>query len=243
MFRQVIFLVQLLLLIFKSDTFSQDIYYKDRGNRYEGIKIVGAGAPDLELLSFTSYRENVKMNSNVDLKLKFYVWEDTSLYITAKELDNKLCYFMKPKKTRWSMGWQQFYPWPTNDVLHCIKISPDELGIIARMYNDEIGSRMIVPVILYHSKYPSHINKYTLVFLARQFYNIIDFKIYRIQQKIPIYSNQLRQLIGGLPFSIMLDLAGQSSGFYRLEVNCIDDNGRRGPQRYYFFYHQPEVDN
>ena len=48
------------ITFFHSEAFSQDPYeYRERGNRFEGRKAIGIGAPDLELLSFIGYRENV----------------------------------------------------------------------------------------------------------------------------------------------------------------------------------------
>ena len=70
-----------------SNIFAQERYeYQNRGNRFEGIHEIKVGAYDLELLSFTGFREPTPIESDVALKLKFYVNMNDSLFITAKEL-------------------------------------------------------------------------------------------------------------------------------------------------------------
>ena len=95
--RRLILLILIFIVISQRFVFSQDYTYKIRdGNRWEGIKPEGVGAPDLELLSLIGFRENYHIDSNVTLKLKFYMWEKADLFITVKELVPNKYYFMNP---------------------------------------------------------------------------------------------------------------------------------------------------
>ena len=62
----------------------------------EGIKEFPSNAPGLELLSMIGYCENIIADSSVDLKIRFYLEKDTTVYITAKELTTHRFYMMKP---------------------------------------------------------------------------------------------------------------------------------------------------
>lgn len=239
-----ILLTMILILIFFTMVNSQDRnIYMIRDNRMEGRKTIGVSAPDLELLSFTVYREKLETNSSVELKLKFYMWEQANLYITAKELIPKEFYFMNPLKIKWSRGWQEFSSWPTKAVLDPLAISIDKLGILGRMHNDRIGSGEIVPIIVYHSEPPKFINEYEIYFIASHDLRIVDCILYKIEKNknIPIIHKQLKYIFAGIPFLITLNLSGQSQGYYQLLIDCDYKDRVGGPQRKYKFFHKPDA--
>lgn len=224
--------------------FSQDYTYQIRdGNRWEGIRPEGVSAPDLELLSLIVFRENYNINSNVTLKLKFYMWEKANLYITAKELVPNKYYFMNPLKVDWEKGWQEFSEWPIDAVLRPNHINSDQLGIIGRLYNDRIGSGVIIPIILYQSNVPKHIDQYTLHFVSKEDLRIVAWELYHVNSNVLIMQDNLHELLGGCPFSIIIDFSNEKSGYYKLTLNCRYKYRPGGPKRTYFFYHKDEVIN
>lgn len=238
--------ILLLVIAFKYLAFSQshDRYeYKTRENRMEGRERKTVSAPGLELLSFLAYKEELgDPDKNVDLKIRFYLEESTSLYITAKELNIREFYKMRPLQTTWSKGWQEFASWSTGEVLHPLGLSPNDLGIIGRIQKtDRIGSCKIAPLIIYYSKLPNHISQYTLHFIPKQDLKKVEYTLYKFGEKKPILSDRIMEIFGGVPFSITIDLSAQMEGDYQLVVDCRYKNRTGGPQRTYTFYHNPEV--
>lgn len=237
-------LIILIIIIFQSTILSYQINYsynlRDK-NRMEGRKRIDVRAPDIELLSFIGYKENVSHDTSVVLKIRFYLQKDTTLYITAKELRVQEFYLMKPVKINWSKGWNEFTPWPMQAVLKPLRITLDELGIIGRIGREEPGSGEITPLFVYHSKLPKKIHQYTLHFLPREDLRRVEYKLYKIDQNNPIISDHVIRLFGGVPFSIKLDLLDQSSGYYKLILDCEYKNKIGGPYREYVFFHNFKI--
>jgi len=217
--------------------------YKRRDNRFEGIKEIKVGSPDLELLSFTGYREKTPSESDVILKLKFYLEAKDSLYITAKELFPPFKYYlMKPTKKDWRSGWQLFSPWPTTEVINPLKIKVENIGVVARKKEDRIGSGQIVPLVFYHSNLVSKINSYELFLRPKETLRRVDYNLYPDGSRKPVISKSMRTtLISMEPFLIPLDMTNVSTGQYKLMIKCKIKDKTDGPSRTYTFYHNPVV--
>jgi len=230
------------ITLFQKETFLEDPYeYQDHGNRNEGRRAIGIGAPDLELLSFVGYKEEIEPESSVVLKIKFYLQRDSFFYITAKELKVRHFYLMKPNMNQWQKGWQEFAPWPTKDVLRPIRLSIDHLGIVGRLHHDRIGSGEIAPLIIYHSRLPSKLQSYILYLTSKEDLRKLDYKLFKEDENEPVIQHQIRNLFGGVPFSINLDLSSFTVGYYKLQLDGRYKNKFGGPHRSYTFYHNPRV--
>lgn len=218
--------------------------FKDRGNRNEGVKRFNVSVYDLELLSFIGYLENVGVGKKVDLKIKFFMNEDTSLFITAKELMPQKSYLMKPSRTRWPKGWQEFSSWPTGQVLNPLGINISQLGILGRLKNDNPGSGEVAPLIIYHSKPISQIKTYTLYLRPKENLSKVQYSLYRVGSQVPIIKKITLHNIyyGGMAFPIVVDLSNQQTGYYKLIIICDFENQFGGPKRTYTFYHNRVVE-
>ncbi len=232
-----------LLNTLPNDLFSQDPFeYKNRGNREEGRRPIGVGAQDLQLLSFVSYIEKVDLDTNVNLKIRFYTTAESQVYISAKELQGHEFYEMKPLQHNWSPGWQEFQPWPTDEVLRPLGLKPNHLGFVARLNQDRSGSGEIVPLLVYHHELPPVIENYSVYLLAQEALRKVEVRLYAPEQETPMWVNQIREVFGAAPFSIQLNLPDQSPGWYKLIIDCRYRNRIGGPQRTYTFYHNPIIE-
>jgi hypothetical protein len=235
----VAFLISLMVL-HDAQGEGQDPYlYKQRGNRNEGIKGIPVSAPDLELVSFVAYREQLDAGSDADLKLRFYMKGDGDLYITAKELVVSRYYVMNPTQTKWRRGWQEFSPWPTGEVLRPLGISVDQIGIVGRPDGTLVGSGEIVPLILYRSKLPPSLTRYTLHCRPKEDLRSVTYRVYRIADGKLISSDLLRNLIGGTTFRLVVDLPGEKMGDYKIVLEGNYKERLGGPTRTYRFFHMP----
>ena len=232
-----------LFLLFNNLAFSQDLEFRDRGNRSEGVKAFGISAPDLELLSFLRYKEKVEPKTNVILKIRFYLQKATFFYITAKELKVRRFYLMKSNINNWPRGWQEFAPWPTNGVLRPLELLLDDLGIVGRLQHDRIGSGEITPLIVYHSQFPTELMRYMFDFVSKKDLQRIEYKLYKLSQEEPIVNKKIRGLFGGIPFSISIDMSNYGEGYYKLVLDGKFRNEFGGPHRSYTFYHHPRVEH
>lgn len=234
--------ILLTIVIFLSGSISKESFeYKKRGNREEGIRAVGIGAPNLELLSFVAHKEKTKWDADIILRIRFFLPKVSSFYITAKELRVRKFYIMKPLQHKWPSGWHEFSPWPTKDVLKPLGISLDDLGIVGKLNRDRIGSGEIAPLIIYHSSMPSQVNKYTLHFLPRDNLKRMEYRLYKVYPETLVAQQRIMMLSGGSPFSITLDLSNQNEGYYKLIMDGKFKNRVGGPQRTYYFFHKPDV--
>lgn len=228
-----------LLIIFQITTSSQKFDYKLRNNRYEGVKSVDVSAPDLELLSFVAYREEIPPGSDVNLTVKFFMSSDTTLYITAKELIPKRYYLMKPLIKNWEKGWQQFSPWPTSEVIIPLNINLEQLGVVGRLFSERIGSGHIAPLVIFHSEFKSPIEKYHLYLISKETLSRLNYYLYRTDDRQPFESEKVRKtFFSKTPIPIVIDMTTQSEGMYRLFIKSRVKGRPDGPKRTYFFYHK-----
>jgi len=220
---------------------SQNNYeYTIRGKRLEGTERRGAiSAPDLELISFLAYKEPLKVGSNANVKIRFFLEKDTSLYITAKELNVIKKYKMKPLQNIWSRGWHEFNPWPTDDVLHPLGLSLDEIGIVGRIGLNRIGSGKIAPLLVYSSNCPDRIAKYELHFIAKRDLKKVKYALYECNGDAAAVRGAEKRIRGNVPFPIVIDCSQVGEGSYRLVLDCKYKNRKGGPIRTYIFYHKP----
>lgn len=219
-----------------------DCEYKKRETRFEGVTAIGVSAPDLELLSFTSYCESVPAGTNANLKLSFFLPEKKDLYIVAKELTPKHYYMMRPAETSWAAGWQEFAPWPTAAVMNQLGIALNELGVLGRVGHDMPGSCEVVPICVFDSTVVDSALEYTLHFKPKVNLKSVRFVLVRERDGERIIDQQMESLFyGGLPFPITLDMAGQAEGYFKLMIVCRLKNRTGRISRTYSFYHRPQL--
>lgn len=248
MYRKKINLIMSCLLLFFlvwspavwAETYLQ---YQDRGNRHEGIKRKPVSGYDIELISVRAdYKEQTTRLPDI-LKLRFYLNQDSEVYLTVRELEYKHFYWMdKVKPKRWGKGFQNEFEWPTQEVIRQLgQLGMYDLGVVARLEREEPSKvEQIAPVIFYHSQFPNTIKGYLFTFKTGGDARLIC-SIYKEGEKEPVFTRTFRRQRGGRPFTVRWDSSKSSEGFYRLVVNgyLLTTNDRIN--QIVRFYHQPQV--
>jgi len=220
----------------------------DKDNRYEGsIDKEVASEPPIKLISFYSSKE--KFNRNSVLKVTFYLKDQLKVYLTAQELENREFYWMEAKRQDWPLGWNVFGPWPVDEVLEDLSISPDNLGILVRLLEEKIDlekeSGPIAPAILYHSSPPSKIDHYTAYFMPGKPLSGGTYEIHKVCEGNELLGKGAigRQSVG-IPFPIEFNLPKDWQGPARLKivVKIKNEVASVPPSYEYCFYHIPVLD-
>ena len=74
----------------------------DHGNRYEGRVEIPVGNPQLEVLSFLGHKESY--SGSADLYVRFFLPTRTEVSIRARELEERVNYWMEAKPQDWEPG-------------------------------------------------------------------------------------------------------------------------------------------
>jgi hypothetical protein len=266
--RNRVVLVGVLLFFFAvTDGYAQDVEWKDRGDRYEGVRgrlkkaqleLLSAAVLEKEDLPCGEASEEetpaVTEYGSGNVNLKFYLADGKPVDITIREFIRHH-YWMKPKPLEeWqAKGWHPF-SWPGDEVLAELKPEPPlyELGAVARIGGER--SRDLAPIVLYLDKYPSQITAYRFIFRPPDSADVVKLRWtwYKISEgtseKLGGYTSSKERLPAGEPFCIdwkcTRDGTPLPEGWYRLSIRGWleypdrDENLRE----VYRLYHKPVLE-
>lgn len=212
----------------------------DRGNRYEGRIEIPVASPTIEILSFLAFRESYSKGD--DLTVRFFVPEAGDLVLQARELEERVQYWMEAKGQDWTTSeWNEFGPWPTK-ILAREQIPAGNLGLLIHLHGDE--ETTLLPAIVYHSAPPRTVESYTLHFRLSSDLSEMTYRLYAGGDELT--RDKLVDLDAAEPLTIRLKTAGLPEGQLRLELEgkfrgrtCGDEKGIRCPGGSYALYHRP----
>jgi hypothetical protein len=217
----------------------------DRGNRYEGLIGVPTGNPEIEVVSFTGFRESY--DSESDMKIRFFLPSTSSpnqsLSIMAREINIIRQYWMEAKPQEWRpQSWNEFSPWPAR-LLSQEGIPPTNLGVLVSLNNGPNGEKQYLPAFVYHTKSPNPVQQYTLYLRTNKALNRLKYSLYRVSNGgIPnprIWSTEVEKM-AGTPFPVQIDLRGFPEGPMRLVIQRWYAGSIVTPPAYEFnFYYKP----
>jgi hypothetical protein len=109
-----------LLVVWASSALGEmHLQYRNRGNRYEGVRPKPVSGYDIELISArVGYKEAGKQMPE-RLKVQVYLAQPSQVHLTVRELDYKYYYWMdkvQPAKP-WQPGFDNVFDWPTREVI------------------------------------------------------------------------------------------------------------------------------
>lgn len=213
--------------------------YQNRGNRYEGYRVIEVAGPTFEELSFTRGKSLAVIGSTTVLNVSFFLHQKSKVYIIAKELVAMKHYEMRSTRVQWPQGWNIFGPWETSLVIKPLRIHIANIGVLARIGSERPGSGEITAVQFIRTG--ADVNRSTYEFQFRTKYDLkkVVYRINKVTESKTIRSGVLYDVIGGTPASIRFELKDQNRGQYRLLLDCLYKGRRGGPQRNYLFYHSP----
>lgn len=221
-----------------------DLQYRNRGNRYEGIKPKPVSGYHIELISAkVNYQEETNQFPDF-CKIRFFLRGVTEVHLIVRELDYRYYYWMdkvNPQKP-WRPGFENVFTWPTKDVIQQLKgLKLYDLGVVARLNKTEAGKvEKVAPVILYHSKAPSTINGYLFTFKTNGDAHFTC-SIYRERQEKPVFTSIFQRQRGGRPFTVRWDSKNAEEGLYKLVIKGYFLDNNIPIDQTVRFIHQPIV--
>jgi hypothetical protein len=220
------------------------LQYRNRGDRYEGIKPRPVSGYDIELISArVDYKEEVVQMPEW-LKVNFYLHRPSQVHVIVRELDYKYYYWLdkvQPSKP-WRAGFSNMFGWSTRDVIQQLDmLQVYDLGVVARLERPEPSKvERVAPVILYYSQLPMTIDAYLFTFKisgdAR-----LTCAIYKEGGSEPLFTRFFRRQRGGQPFTVRWPSSTAGEGFYKLVVGGYFLDTNDPIEQTVSFYHQPFV--
>lgn len=200
---------------------------------------------DIELLSVRADYEERADPIPDTFKVRFYLNQDSDVYLTVRELEYKYYYWMdkiKPPKPWKKGGWNEF-EWSTQKVIQQLgQLKMYDLGVVARLEREEPSkAEQVTPVIFYHSQPPDTIKGYLFTFKTNgdAWLNCL---VYKEEEKEPVFTQIFRRQGGGRPFTVKWDSSKASEGSYRLVIKGYFLNTNDPINQIVHFYHKPKVE-
>jgi hypothetical protein len=226
-----------------------NVEYRNRGNRFEGVRALPVSGYVIELLSFRAiYREDPPSPHTMPpvYRMRFFLDRPASAYVVVREVDNRHSYWLDQvtPATPWRPGFENLFEWPTKDVIRQISLRLDDLGVTVRLGHEHPSDlETVAPAILYYSVPPGSISGYEFAFKTNATAHL-EFSIERSDGSrvkpapappvLPMWSY-------GVPLRVTWDAAGAQAGGYRLMVEGrVLENNQKFRKEIRFF-HQPKV--
>jgi len=157
-------LLFLILLISSQAVWADaDLDYQNRGDRFEGVKPKPVSGYDIEVISVLADYQDPATQLPDQLRLGFYLQNQTPVHLTVREQDYRLYYWLdrvKPAR-EWKAKSVNEYTWSTGAVLRQLdqKLNPYELGVLIRLGRETPAENEdIAPAILYHARPPEKVS-------------------------------------------------------------------------------------
>lgn len=220
-----------------------NLRYQDRGDRYEGSK--GTPVSDkVELISaLVNYKED---NAGLpeQFRLKFFLKDSTSVFITVREVDNRRDYWLDRVRPRpsWRLGYGNEFAWPTAEVVRPLGgVQLDGLGALVQLDTNEpeVDVR-VAPAILYHTRPPAEATGYLFAFRIGRKADV-TWSVSRDADNSPVLYTQSFNWPGQRPRTVSWSATRAREGWYRLRISVIYSNNGQEVNKIVRFYHRPSV--
>lgn len=225
-----------------------DLEYQNRGRYHEGIKPRPISSSEIELVSvLVDYRE-AETRLPDQLKVKFYLEEETAVHLTIRELDYRYYYWLdrvRPAKEKpWRPGFGNLFQWSTGTVLRRLDatMSLDDLGVLIRLkQEDPSWKEDVAPAILYYSAPPRRIEAYVFTLKTNGDARVAC-SVFEEDGATPIWTHMIRRNPGGRSFSVRWDASAAHEGRYTLMVRGYFFDTNQQFRQVVNFYHRPRAD-
>ncbi len=243
--RLMIGLMLLLLVVWASTTLAEmHLQYRNRGNRFEGVRPKPVSGYDIELISARADYKEEGNRMPERFKVKVYLEQPSQVHVTVRELAYKYYYWMDKVQPAepWRPGVDNVFEWPTRDVIQQLgEISMYDLGVVARLENtDPSIVERVAPVIFYHSQVPANVlgNVFTFKTSADA---RLTCDVYDEASVKPVFTNHIQRQPGGTAFTVRWDSSQAAEGRHRLVVRGFFLETNVPINQSVSFYHQPVV--
>lgn len=242
-------LVFLSIAIQTGYTVENNLSYRSRGNRFEGIREFPVSSATIELRSFKA-TDNRHLSADTippTYRLRFFLENNATPYVVVRDLEDRYSYYLDqvtPLKP-WRPGFNNLFEWSTKDVINNIHgLDLDHLGVIIRLESDHPSDReKVAPAVLYQSLSPTAITGYDIVFKTN-----VTAKL-----KFTIRKNNGSTVETGLdpqivqkwkpeiPLHVTWNAANAGAGKYRLVVEGLNLKNDEPFGQEISFFHNPVV--
>jgi len=244
--RSLAFAVVLAALGSAAASHAQDeLQYRKRANRFEGIKPKPVSGFDVELLAAQiDYRENASRLGE-RLRARFYLDRQRPVHLVVRELDYRHYYWLDRVEPRqpWRAGFDNVFEWPTGEVLKQLRgLQPHDLGVVARLDKPNPGAdEAVAPVVLYQSRPPHSAASYLFYFRLRE-ESVVKASIYPGSSQQPVFTQDFGRQAGGRPFAVKWTQAAQAqAGSYRLVLRGYVSSSNDPIVQVVRFHHEPKI--
>jgi hypothetical protein len=215
-----------------------------KANRFEGFyprKVSAAAA--VELISLFRSKESYVAGKRTQLRVRFFSTDPARVTVRARELRPRLFYFMeaKPPAGGWKSGWNEFGPWPVDEVLGT-RVASDNLGVLVRVDGRDEGGGEVAPAILYHTAKPGAGTAYQAAFMPGVALAGGKYEVRLACGPGPVtITEPVGRQTGGVYFPVRFALPGDFKGDaeLRIEVTSRTDPDGTPAIRRYCFSHEP----
>ncbi len=224
MLRATLFLPFLVCLALA--TLADDLDYRDRDDRWEGIKRRPIRGHDVELLGARVESPLAASSELEDLSVRFFLESQDEVYLTLRERNLAKNYWLdraRPPEA-WRPKAANVFTWPSGDVLKPLGLEPSDLLVLVRLATDTPGSRERVAPAMFPAAAGGRVTGYRFTFKtndpAKIGYRLLD------PQGTQIASGEQRPRPAGLPFDVRWPAGDRPEGRYSLllEGYFVADN-------------------
>lgn len=218
--------------------------YQNRGDRYEGIK--GLPVSDkVDLISAVVEHSDDLPYVPPQFKLRFYLKEPTSAFITVRESDNKHNYWLdrvKPNEP-WRIGYGNEFQWTTESVIKPIgQIHLGSLGAVVQLDHDEPRIDIkVAPAVLYQAVMPRSARGYLFTFKVGRKADVTCLFSKNEDNSPVLVAEQFLDVRGQRPKTVRWDASTAREGWYRLRIKVIYKNNAQEVNKIVRFYHRPSI--
>ena len=219
--------------------------YQNRGTYYEGIKPKPVSGFDIELISvLADYCESTTLLPE-ELKVQFYLPEDTDVHITVRELDYRQFYWLDQvtHAASWSEGFGNTFIWSTGPFLQDLNGGRNmyDLGVLTRLGQSTPASiEHIAPAVFYHTSPPATVTGYWFT-LKPNGRALVKCAVYPKEADEAIWSRTFRRKPAGQPFSVNWDASEAPEGSYFFLVTGYFLDSNQPINQTIHFYHKPSM--
>lgn len=195
------------------------LVYRQRGDRFEGVKSKPVGAPDLELIGAVIDGGARTSPLPEDMAVSWFLEREGRVFLTIRERQPETFYWLdKIPASGWRAGAHNTFTWPSGDILAPLGLEPTDLAVLVRIDSDiPRVKETVAPALVDHPPTPSCLYRFT--FRPQMAMEV------RAELKGPGgYEEVLgssRRLSAHLPHDIRWQAAGKPPGHYRIEIEGI----------------------
>jgi hypothetical protein len=222
---------------------ADELEYKERANRFEGVRPKPVGGFNVELLSARVDYHDDPETLGEQFHARFFLERASDVKITVRELDYKRYYWLDKIKPQspWQVGFGNVFHWPTSDVVRPLNLRISDLGIVVRLGNQEPGEpERVAPVAFYQSQFPSDVKGYVFSFRLREDAKV-NVTVYKGDEKY--YESDPIKVRGKRSFPFKWDLAAKPppEGEYKVVLSGYELSANDPVHLAVQFYHRPLI--